>query len=300
MAMRKIVGSFITANQEFQQIQAADASAAAKKVGFDSEIEFADGNPVTQIQQLFKHIHAPDEERPAALVVEPVSGNGYERVARNAVGAGIGWVLVNAEVPYVEKLHSENPGLPISLVTTDQVEIGRIQAQQFKALMPNGGALLYVRGPSNSVAASNRRQGMQEGVTGTDIEVEVISADWTDAGGEIAAESWMQMAKLKGRPIEDSTVALVGSQNDSIAAGVRRVLLKRRPNWTNLLFTGCDGLPDGGQKMVKSGHLSATVVRPANAGIAVSTIARFIDEKTPMPALEILAPESYPPIDQIA
>ena len=60
---------------------------------------FADNNAVQQIHQLFRHVHAPEGERPAAIVVETVTGEGLERVARNAVAAGIGWVLLNRQVP---------------------------------------------------------------------------------------------------------------------------------------------------------------------------------------------------------
>jgi len=51
----------------------------------------AEGNAVVQIHQLSACVHAPGERRPAAIVVETVVGEGLERVARNAVKAGIGW-----------------------------------------------------------------------------------------------------------------------------------------------------------------------------------------------------------------
>ena len=94
--MPKVVVALLNADQEFQQLQARDARESAARLKLDVEVAFAEGHAVVQIQQLFKHIHAPEAERPAAIVVEPATGEGLERVARNAMKAGIGWILVNA------------------------------------------------------------------------------------------------------------------------------------------------------------------------------------------------------------
>jgi len=74
-------------------MQAADAKLAAERAGLELEVLYADNNAILQIQQLFHHVHAPEAERPAAIIVETVVGEGLERVARNAARAGICWVL---------------------------------------------------------------------------------------------------------------------------------------------------------------------------------------------------------------
>jgi ABC-type sugar transport system substrate-binding protein len=99
----RVVVALLSEDQEFQVMQAADAKEAASRRGLDLEVVFAEGNPVVQIQQLFRFIHAR-EGRPLALVVEATTGEGLERVARNAVRAGIGWLLVNTEVGYLDEL----------------------------------------------------------------------------------------------------------------------------------------------------------------------------------------------------
>jgi ABC-type sugar transport system substrate-binding protein len=109
---------------------------------------FAENNAVLQIHQLFSRIHVAVAERPSVIVVQSVTGEGLERVARNAVASGIGWILLNRRVGYVEELRRTHPELPIALVTPDQVEIGRIQGRQAQALVPDGGLLLYVARPT--------------------------------------------------------------------------------------------------------------------------------------------------------
>jgi hypothetical protein len=69
--MAKIVVALLNEDQEFQQVQAQDARDAARRLGLEVEVHFAQGHAVVQIQQLFKHIHAPAEARPLAIVVEP-------------------------------------------------------------------------------------------------------------------------------------------------------------------------------------------------------------------------------------
>ena len=160
--MPKVVVALLNADQEFQQLQARDARESAARLKLDVEVAFAEGHAVVQIQQLFKHIHAPEAERPAAIVVESATGEGLERVARNAVKAGIGWILVNARVGYVDELRQAHPGLPIATLGADQREVGRIQGRQCRALLPGGGHVLCVQGPGGlggDRRAARRAQG---------------------------------------------------------------------------------------------------------------------------------------------
>ena len=102
--MPRVVASFLSRDQEFQVLQAEDARRAALRHGLELEVLFADNNAIEQIQQLFRFIYLAQAERPSAIVVETVTGEGLERVARNAAQAGIGWVLLNRRVAYIEDL----------------------------------------------------------------------------------------------------------------------------------------------------------------------------------------------------
>jgi len=291
--MPKVVVGLLTAEQDFQQLQATDARAAAARLGLGAEVAFAEGNAVVQIQQLFRHIHAPEGERPAAIVVEAAAGDGLERVAKNAVGAGIAWILVNTRASYVDGLRAAHPGLAIAMIGTDHKEVGRIQARQCRSLLPAGGRVLCVQGPEYSSVAHDRLSGLQEAL-GAGFEIRALSGDWTQASGERTVTSWLRLKTAEAfRP------DVVACQNDSMALGARKGIAQHRPDWRWVPFLGCDGLPEGGQKMVAAGELAATIVTPSNTGPALEIVARWLRTRE-VPAREVLlAPRSHPAVERI-
>lgn len=291
--MRRVLVALITAEQDFQQQQALDAREAAARLGLGVEVVFADGHAVVQIQQLFKAIHAPEGERPAAIVVEATTSEGLERVARNAVGAGIGWILVNTRASYVDGLREAHPRLAIGMLGTDQVEVGRVQARQCRALLPGGGNVLCIQGPADASAAVNRLAGLEEAL-GAGCEVRKLNGDWTEQSGGRAVQAWLRL-KTAAAFAPDVVVA----QNDSMAAGARRALVAHDPVWRSRPFVGCDGLPQGGQKMVAVGELAATIVTPSNTGPALELVSRWLGKGEVPPREVLLAPRSHPPVERI-
>jgi ribose transport system substrate-binding protein len=289
----RVVVSLLTSSQEFQLLQAEDARASAERVGIDLEVVFAENNALLQIHQLFKFVHAPEGERPAALIVEAVSRNGMERLARNAVKAGIAWVAQEWKTDYLETLRRENPKVPVVSVAVDELEIGRIQARQFQALLPKGGAVLFIQGPLDSTAAISRFQGLEEGIRGSRIELKkVLNGDWTPASGEAAVHSWLRL-KATGSEAPD----IIGAQNDSMALGARKAVRELRADWIRVRFTGCDGLPEGGRRMVDTMELTATIVKPTTTGPAIELIAKALQGE---PARDmVLQPRSYPPLEKL-
>jgi ABC-type sugar transport system substrate-binding protein len=287
--MAKVVVALLHAEQEFQQLQGRDARDTAARLGLAVEVLFADGHPVVQIQQLFRHIHAPEGECPSAIVVEATTGEGLERVARNATGAGVGWILVNTRVGYVDDLRAAHPAVPIAMLGTDQSEVGRIQGRQCRALRPRGGNVLCVQGPADSTVTADRLAGLKEGL-GAGYEVRSLNGDWTEASGERAVASWLRLKTAEAfRP------DLVVCQNDSMAVGARKALREHHPEWASLPFLGCDGLPDGGQAMVARGDLAATVVTPSNTGPAIEIVSRWLRTGQLPPREVLLPPRSHPP-----
>ena len=290
--MPKVVVGLLNDQQDFQKMQAADARAAAARAGLDAEVVFADSNAVLQIQQLFRFVHAPEGERPAAIVVETVTGEGLERVARNAVRAGIGWMLVNGSGRYIDGLRQERPDLPIGNVAVDNVEVGRIQARQVRSLAPGGGLVLCVQGPADNAAASERHEGFNE-TLGDGFELKVLNGDWTEQSGEKALAAWLRLKTSEGfRP------CVVAVQNDAMAVGARRAIRGHRREWSDVPVTGCDGLPEGGQRLVRAGELVATIVTPTTAGQAVALVGRALGGERV--AAEVrLAPHSFPSEDEL-
>lgn len=297
--MPRVLASFLSRDQEFQVLQAKDAEQAAARHGLELEVLFADNNAIEQIQQLFRQIYLLPEQRPAAIVVETVTGEGLERVARNAAQAGIGWVLLNRRVAYVEELRSAYPGLPISSVGTDQVEVGRLQGLQFRALLPGGGSVLYLQGPPDTSVARERLEGMQESVRGAGVEVKVLTGQWTEASAEKVVQSFLRLKTNEGFRAQ-----VVGCQNDAMAVGARKAVSaladdEHRAAWAGVVYTGCDGLLEGGQKLVRDGVLAATVVTPSNAGPAVDLVAEMLRTGEPAPDQVTLMPTSCPGISAL-
>lgn len=290
MSQPRIVASFLSRDQEFQVMQAADAKVAASRAGFDLEVLYADQNAIQQIHQLFKLIHAPAPERPLAIVVETVVGEGLERVAKNATRAGISWVLLNRRVSYLDALRKEHPGLAIAAVSGDQLAVGQIQGRQFRALLPKGGSVLYIQGPADTSAAKERLQGAKAAIEGSGIQLRLLESDWTEAGAEKVVVNALRL-----KTADTLKPDLVGAQNDAMAMGARKALLAIRADWARVPFTGCDGLPEGGQRLVNVKQLAATIVAPSNAGPAIDLIARWWKTKDQPPPSVVLSPTSYPP-----
>jgi ribose transport system substrate-binding protein len=289
----RVVVALLNAEQEFQQVQATDARDTAARLGLEAEVVFADGHAVVQIQQLFRHIHAVEAERPAAIVVESTTGEGLARVAKNAVAAGIGWILVNTRVSDGDQLRAAHPGRAVAMLGTDQREVGRIQGRQCRALLPSGGKVLCVQGPADSTVTDDRLAGLKEAAS-AGFEHRGLNGDWTVTGGEKAVASWLRL-----KTAEAFHPDVVACQNDTMAHGARKALRQHRPEWASLPFLGCDGLPAGGQRMVAQGELAATVVTPSNTGPALEIVSRWLRAGEIPPREVLLSPRSHPPEDRI-
>jgi ABC-type sugar transport system substrate-binding protein len=285
----RIVVCLTSAEQEYQALQGEDARAVARRLAAEVEVLFADDNAVMQIQQLFHYVHAPSAERPAAFLLHTRVADGLERVARNAARAGIGWLLLNRTAPYLEPLRREHPGLAVAAITTDHLEIGRIQARQLERLKPGARHVLYVQGPADAPASRLRLEGFEEASRGQGHELRILNGEWTDASAEKAVAAWLRL-KTAERFVPDAVVC----QNDNMARGTRHALERLHPEWARVPFLGCDGLPASGRRDVDEGRLAATVSIPSCAGPAVELALRWKRDGVVPPAETVLAPAPYP------
>ena len=115
-----------------------------------------------------------------------------------------------------------------------------------------------------------------------------MTGDWTEKGGEDALLWWFRFTTTR-----DLKIDLIAAQNDAMAVGARKAISAKRPEWLTIPFIGCDGLPEGGQRLVNSKTLAATVVVQSNAGPAVDLIAGHLRGTLPPPRV-VLAPRRYP------
>jgi ABC-type sugar transport system substrate-binding protein len=204
-------------------------------------------------------------------------------------------VLLNRWSDSLVDLHRQFSHLPVFCISVDQYEVGRIQGRQFKALLPGGGELLYIRGPVGTSSAMRRLVGVREILADTSVRIFTALSDWTTEGGERVMREWLPM--LRERASLQSFV--VGAQNDSMGIGARRELsgevgrgLALRAE--QVRFTGCDGSPNHGMRWTSEGKLAATVVIPPVAGRALNEVAAMLSGG-PRPRAEILLdPSSFP------
>ncbi|MGZ8854112.1 MAG: hypothetical protein ACXW2X_12025, partial [Thermoanaerobaculia bacterium] len=110
-----------------------------------------------------------------------------------------------------------------------------------------------------------------------------------EASGEQAVISWLRFTTS-----QQYRVDLIGAQNDAMAVGARKAIAARRPEWLTLPFTGCDGLPQGGRRLVDEGQLAATVTVQSNAGRAIDLVAAYLRAGSRAPGRITLAPHPYP------
>jgi ribose transport system substrate-binding protein len=275
-AMNKLrfLVSLTTNENDYQIEQAQSAERMGRKMGAEIQIVYADNDAITQSTQILKAIQADENQRPDAIVFEPVGGTALPQVARAAASAGIGWAVLNRDANYIAELRKTSSA-PVFGVTSDHLEIGRIQGRQFAALLPHGGWILYVQGPAENSAARERTIGMQE-TKPTNIHATVLKAQWTEESSQRAVRSWLKLSTSQRAAID-----LIGAQDDSMAIGARRAFEElpnesERERWLKLPFTGCDGLPKTGEAWVRTGLLTATIFVPPNTGQAIEMLVDAI------------------------
>ena len=286
-----------TNDNDYQIEQAQSAQQMARKLGAEVQIVYADNDAITQSTQILKAIQVAEDKRPDAVVFEPVGGTALPQVACAAASVGIGWAVLNRDASYIPEMRKSSSA-PIFGVSSDHLEIGRIQGRQFAALLPHGGAILYIQGPAENSAAKERALGMQE-TKPSNIHVTALRAQWTEESAQRAVRSWLKLMTSQRAAID-----LIGAQDDSMALGARKAFEElanesERERWLKLPFTGCDGLPKTGEAWVRSGLLAATVFVPPNTGQAIEMIFQAIQNGKKAPERALTVPVSIPALDEL-
>jgi ribose transport system substrate-binding protein len=294
--MKKLsfVVSLFSKDNDYQMAQAADAEQAARTLGVDLRILFANDDSIEQSQQLLSFIQARSSANPGpdGILLEPVGGPALPQVARAAASAGIAWVLLNRDVDYLHELRKAY-AVAIFGITCDHKEIGRIQGRQMSALLPGGGSALYITGPSENLASNQRSAGMHE-TKPPHLRVQVMTGRWTEDSAYRAVCSWLQLSTS-----QYSDVNLIAAQNDAMAMGAKKAFQElpagaARDRWLSLPFIGSDGVPGAGRAWVESGLLTATVVMPVNAGQALKLLVKAFRTATMPPERILTVPVSFP------
>jgi ribose transport system substrate-binding protein len=293
MEKLNVVVALTTRENDYQAEQAVAVAEVATRLGIKIQIIYADNDAVNQTQQLIKIIQDP-AQRPTAILVEPV-GTGMPQVAKAAVGAGIGWGIINSDPDYIAELR-RGGAVPVFSVSTDQSEVGRIQGKQLGVLVPEGN-VLYIEGPFNSTATQQRTKGMLS-TKPSAVELKMLKGDWTERSAHNAAKSWLSLGSSRELQIRG-----VVCQNDAMAMGARKAVVdlteKDREHWLSIPFTGCDGVTKTGQEWVRRGLLKATIITAAAAGTALEILAKAVTSGSMPPDHTLIPPQSFPAIEEL-
>jgi ABC-type sugar transport system substrate-binding protein len=188
--------------------------------------------------------------------------------------------------------------VPIFAISSNHQEVGKIQGQQFAALLPNGGTMLYIEGPANSSAAKERTAGMMK-TKPANIQIKSMRANWTEESAYKTVSSWLRL-----RTSQESKIDLVGAQDDSMAVGARKAFSEiaegDRARWMKIPVTGCDGMPKTGQAWVRNGTLAATIFICPNTDLAIEMLVESFKSGSTLPESKVTHPESVPSLADLA
>jgi len=290
-----IVVSLIVSENQYQQEQAAAAKEAAQRLGAEIEVIYGGTDAIAQGQQLLELIQSSGR-RPDAIICHPV-GTSLMQVAQGAVTAGIGWAIANREGDYVAELRKKSK-VPVFAVTVDHHEVGRIQGRQLGALLPDGGLVLCILGPTSNPAFKMRLEGL-ESTKPANVQMRTLPGKLTEQSGYEAVVNWLSLSTSRSSPVK-----LVMAQNDEMVMGARRAIaekitLQDRERWSNLPYLGCDACPGAGQKWVRNGSLTASVLLPPSAGRALEMMVKALISGEQPAERTAISPTPFPEMEKL-
>lgn len=286
--------SLVGDDSEYQRQQAHQAEEVAKRYGIALKIVYAQRDAITQSQQLLDVIQSKITDKPDAIIFEPVSETGLPHVARAAVKASMGVGILNLKPEYLSELRASGSSI-VFAIGADHLEIGRIQARQLAKLVPQGGDALLIQGPAENVAAQQRTEGLLEAKP-KNVSLRQMRAKWSEESACNSVTSFLALSTS-----HQSNIQCIVAYNDRMALGAKRAFEEQtvgeeRNRWLSLPFLGCEGLPQSGQARVPTRKLTATVVVPANAPLAIETFMDALTNSKRPPEYRLTTPESFPDI----
>jgi ABC-type sugar transport system substrate-binding protein len=292
------VGLFLVSRiTGYQHFLAKECTAAAARHGIAVDVFSADDTGPRQSGEALKFVHDhPGDE--LAVITMPVNDVGHEKavegLARKVLARGAAWIVLNRDLEgLVVNLRAAYPAAIASLVTIDNSEVGRIQATQVSAVVPQGDALmLYVVGNAFTSAARDRKAAFLERMTPRGARIHQVEGLWSTESAQRVIGKWLASLGPK------EALAAIACQNDPMAVGARNELTRlakemSRPEWLRVPVFGVDGVPDEGKRLVDEGRITATVVVPATSAAAVELLVRAWNGTAQAPAKLLLPVKPY-------
>jgi len=280
----------------YQHEQELVAKSTGERLGLDVQVLHAGDDAIAQSQQVLQIIHSSGESTLGAIIVEPVSATGLRRVAEVAVEKGIAWVISNGHVDYIQHLR-KSPQVPVFTVTQGQHEIGQLQGKQFGALLPQGGAVLYIEGPNMSTVAVQRREGM-ESARPQNIRITTIRGKWTEEGAYQSTAAWLRLATSRAEKFD-----LVAGQTHELTLGAKRAFQKledpeQKAKWLGLPCIG-NGIASQAKPLVDQRVFVAAVITSVTMDLALRMLVRALDTQVQPPDRNVAEMSSYPDLDKL-
>lgn len=280
--------------------EAARVAAESTRNGFPMRevMRYSRGDAKVQWQQIQDDRQA--EPHPDLVIVIPVKQDAVYDILYEIVNTRHGVTCIFLHQSLTKMLISERAEYKTRLfsVSADQVEIGRVQARQFTALLPDAkGDILYVQGAQESYGTRQRMKGLLDelkNTPGVKLNGYRIFGDWTPGSVEPAVSRWI------GDGGQLKWINAAGAQSDDMALALAELI---REKGHKIPIIGVDGL-ESGLGAVDDGRLAATVIQPLGVGHAMTIFRDLITGALRPDALPdtgniVLPPESYPPIDTL-
>jgi ABC-type sugar transport system substrate-binding protein len=309
----KQVNLYLINEGEYQLSMRRDAEESAEEFGLDLRVFVAGDDVARQQKEMFDAIFERNnsrgarEVRPHAIVASLAKyGDHADAVMEAAAQRGVHVIYVNHISPKLEQLRAAFPKILLGFVGPDQYKAGLIQGQQILRLMPQGGDMLYITGPTKAFAAAERKRGTMEVIQKSGVPFTLIEreGDWsmeTARAKTLGGLTWLRVS-------HDRPKLIVVGQSDPMAHGGRQGLneldkelrasirvsdheLAERLNLSRVPVIGIDGL-EYGKRWVNEGILQATVGMESCGRQAVELINSFERERTLRNIL--LEPTAYP------
>jgi ribose transport system substrate-binding protein len=280
----------------YQHEQGEVAKSTGKSLGLDLQVMQAQDDSITQSQQLLEIIQSGSAIRPDAFLVEPVTRLGLPRVAEAAAAEGIAWVISNSDVDYVKRLR-KSPQVPVFAVTQGQYEIGRLQGKQLAALLPQGGSVLYIEGPSTSSVAVQRREGL-ENTKPRNVQITTLRSKWSEESAFQSAAAWLRLATSRAEKFD-----LVAGQTHELALGATKAFQnidnqEQKKRWLGMPFIGI-GISNHVKPLVDSRVLAAAVITSVTMGLALRILVRAIETHVQPPERSVVEASSFPDLEKL-
>jgi ABC-type sugar transport system substrate-binding protein len=229
----------------------------------------AQDDSITQSQQLLEILPSGSVTLPAAFLVEPVTRTGLPRAAE----AGI-----------------------VFTVTQGQHEIGRIQGKQFAALLPQGGSVLYIEGPSASSVAIQRHEGVED-ATPRNVQLSTSRSKWSEEGACQSAAAWLRLATSRTEKFD-----LVAAQTHELALGARKASQnidneEQKKKWLELPFIGI-GISNHVKPLVEGRVLTAAVFTSVTMELALRLLVGAFQTQVQPPERSIVEASSFPDLEK--